>query len=200
VRRHPKASPAGPNSYNGHARFGGGFATRGASGSSCGSGASASRTRLAFLGLSLAALVLVLAPGAQAKVVVNGFGTQGTLGGQFGTAPRGVTVNNTGNGGVAAGTVYVVDGNQNRVQRFSPGGSFERTWGQNVSGRDEKQLVTVSNATGGTFTLTFGANTTGPISFNADPNTVQTALTGLASIGANNATVSSPGSPPTDRA
>jgi hypothetical protein len=76
--------------------------------------------------------LLALAPLSQAKVVVNGFGTSGTLGGQFGTAPRGVAVNNSGNGGVPAGTFYVVDGNQNRVQRFSPAGAFERAWGFDV--------------------------------------------------------------------
>ena len=48
--------------------------------------------------------------------------------------------------------------------------------------------LTVS-ATGGTFTITVGANTTGAIAFNATAATVQAALVGLASVGAGNATV-----------
>jgi hypothetical protein len=45
------------------------------------------------------------------------------------------------------------------------------------------------SGTGGTFTLTVGANTTAALAWNASAATVQTALTGLASVGANNATV-----------
>jgi hypothetical protein len=52
------------------------------------------------------------------------------------------------------------------------------------------EIQTVTNdATGGTFTLTFGGSTTGPIAFDADAATVQAALEGLASIGAGNVTV-----------
>jgi hypothetical protein len=43
--------------------------------------------------------------------------------------------------------------------------------------------------TGGTFTLTFGANTTAALAYNATTADVQTALAGLASIGAGNVTV-----------
>ena len=45
-------------------------------------------------------------------------------------------------------------------------------------------------ATGGTFTMTVGANTTTAIAYNASAATLQTALTGLASVGAGNCTVS----------
>jgi hypothetical protein len=62
--------------------------------------------------------------------VVDGFGSGGTLGGQFGT-PRGIAINQTGSGGVAAGTMYVID-SQARVERFSPSGAFERLWGFDV--------------------------------------------------------------------
>lgn len=56
---------------------------------------------------------------------------------------------------------------------------------------DEIQTVTITGSpTGGTFTLTFGANTTTTIAFNATAATVQAALVALASIGANNVTVS----------
>lgn len=44
--------------------------------------------------------------------------------------------------------------------------------------------------TGGTFTLTFGANTTAALAYNATAAQVQTALAGLASIGAGNVVVS----------
>ena len=58
---------------------------------------------------------------------------------------------------------------------------------------DEIQTIVIGNApTGGTFTLTYGANTTGNIAYNASAATVQTALTGLASIGSGNCVVTGP--------
>ncbi len=55
---------------------------------------------------------------------------------------------------------------------------------------NEVQAVTVpKNSTGGTFTLTFGANTTAALAYNASAATVQSALEGLASIGAGNVAV-----------
>ena len=48
--------------------------------------------------------------------------------------------------------------------------------------RNEVQSVTLANVTTGSFTLTFGADTTGPIAFNAAASDVQTALNGLSSI------------------
>lgn len=57
-------------------------------------------------------------------------------------------------------------------------------------GADEVQTVTLANATGGTFTLTFGGQTTAAQAFNETAANLQTALTGLSSIGAGNATVS----------
>lgn len=44
-------------------------------------------------------------------------------------------------------------------------------------------------ATGGDFTITVGANTTSAIAYNASAATIQTAVTGLASVGSGNATV-----------
>lgn len=59
------------------------------------------------------------------------------------------------------------------------------------AGNSEVQVVSFSSPpTGGTFTLTFGANTTSGLAYNAAAATVQTALQGLASIGSGNATVS----------
>ena len=54
----------------------------------------------------------------------------------------------------------------------------------------EVQTVTVNGTpTGGTFTLTYRGATTGNIAYNAAAATVQTALQGLSTIGASNATV-----------
>src|SRR5690606_2536780 len=50
-------------------------------------------------------------------------------------------------------------------------------------GKDEVQKVTVSDATGGTFTLTFGGKTTAPIAYDGTAATVQAALEALSTIG-----------------
>lgn len=52
---------------------------------------------------------------------------------------------------------------------------------------NEVQLITLTGATGGTFTLTFGDNTTAGIAYNAAASAVQSALAGLARIGAGTA-------------
>lgn len=55
----------------------------------------------------------------------------------------------------------------------------------------EVQTLTIGGGpTGGTFTLTYGGQTTGGIAFNAGSAAVQTALQGLSSVGSSNATVS----------
>lgn len=62
---------------------------------------------------------------------------------------------------------------------------------------DEIQTVSLTGGpTGGTFTLTFGANTTAGIAYNAAASAVQSALTAIASIGANNVSVSGPAGGP----
>lgn len=58
------------------------------------------------------------------------------------------------------------------------------------SGYNEVQLVTVSNATGGDFRLTFNGSTTSNLSYNASASTVRTALRALASISGSNVEVS----------
>lgn len=55
-----------------------------------------------------------------------------------------------------------------------------------------QQISIATDPTAGTFTLTYGANTTAGIAYNASAATLETALTGLASIGASNAEVSGP--------
>jgi hypothetical protein len=57
-------------------------------------------------------------------------------------------------------------------------------------GNDEVQTVTLgAGNTGGTFTITFGAQTTSALAFNATAAQVQTALEALSSIGVNNVLV-----------
>ena len=84
--------------------------------------------RAAWPALSLAliatgALLVFAAPTAQAKELVDYFGTDpvigsGTAGGQFDT-PAGVAVNTLGNGPAEAGDVYVVDRRNDRIERFA---------------------------------------------------------------------------------
>lgn len=61
--------------------------------------------------------------------------------------------------------------------------------GVGVGGTNEQQLVTISNATSGTFTLTYSGQTTGAIAWNAAASAVQTAIQALSNVGAGNATV-----------
>jgi hypothetical protein len=56
----------------------------------------------------------------------------GSKGGEF-EFIRGIAVNATGAGGVPAGTVYIADYINNRVQRFGPDSSFHSAWGADVS-------------------------------------------------------------------
>ena len=100
-------------------------------------------------------------------------------GGQF-SAPGGIAVNQQN------GHVYVSDVPFNRVQEFTAAGAFVRAFGQDVvaSGAeqaDELQTLTVT-ATAGQYRLTFGADTTGDLAFDATAGQVEAALNGLASI------------------
>ena len=61
---------------------------------------------------------------------------------------------------------------------------------------NEVQVVTLSNASDGTIRLAFLGQTTGPLAYNASASTVQTALTGLSTIGSGNAAVSGSGGGP----
>lgn len=84
--------------------------------------------------LSCAAACLVLAPGAFAsKAVVSTLGavTSGTTGGLF-NQPRGVAVNSSGAGGVPAGSFFVADGANHRIQQFDANDNFVQAFGNDV--------------------------------------------------------------------
>lgn len=83
---------------------------------------------LAMLGCAWLAIGVSMA--AAAKAPVFDFGSPGSEGGKF-TEARGIAVNETGNGGVAAGTIYVVE-NDHRVQSLNADGGFLRVWGWDV--------------------------------------------------------------------
>ena len=55
---------------------------------------------------------------------------------------------------------------------------------------DEQQTVRVTNATGGTFTLTFNGQTTAPLPYNASRDAIDAALEALPNVGADNIQVS----------
>lgn len=96
--------------------------------------------RAAVASAAIAILLLALAPAALAgKTVVKTLGTttSGTTGGLF-NQPRGIAVNKTGNGGVPAGTFYVADSSNLRIQRFSPTGDFVSAWGWDVNSPDNE--------------------------------------------------------------
>ncbi|MFL5844273.1 MAG: hypothetical protein ACJ762_06225 [Solirubrobacteraceae bacterium] len=136
--------------------------------------------------LAVVAVMLGIAAPAQATKYVDrviGTTASGTTGGLF-NGPGEVAVNTTGNGGVAAGTFYVLDSLNARVQRFAANGTFQRAWGANVvtAPVNEVQTLTVT-ATGGTFTLTYDGVTTAAQAFNVTAANLQTALRNLATAG-----------------
>ena len=108
------------------------------------------RRRATFSLVALSLALLTFAPQALAapKITVATLGTSasGTTGGLFSGA-RAIAVNSTGAGGVPAGTTYVLDSNNNRIQRFGPTGSFLAAWGWDVStpaGDNAYEICTVA--------------------------------------------------------
>ncbi|HEY1689073.1 MAG TPA: hypothetical protein VGF95_09450 [Solirubrobacteraceae bacterium] len=106
-------------------------------------------------------------------------------------SPQGIAINQE------TGNLYVTDEGNLRVDEFSENGSFIAAFGEEVveSGPDKAtptsavQTLTVS-ATGGNYTLSFGGHSTAELPFGANASSIQAALTGLASIGSGNLTVS----------
>jgi hypothetical protein len=131
-------------------------------------------------------------------------GTSGSLGGEFRTTFSGyvaVAPSTAPN----AGNLLVADAGNFRVQEFTPAGGWVRAFGWDAvtAGQagnipnNEKQSVTIP-ATAGTFTLTFGANTTAAIPYNAPASgagSVQSALNAIASVSTGGGSVSVTGGP-----
>jgi NHL repeat len=98
---------------------------------------------------SVCSLLLLMAPAAfGAKSVVGSIGGEkaGSTGGLF-NGPRSIAINGTGNGGVPAGTFYVADGSNNRIQQFGPTGAFVRTWGAGVFDFSQEFQICATAAT-----------------------------------------------------
>lgn len=66
---------------------------------------------------------------------------------------------------------------------------FTNIW-ESVAQVSGTTVTMTNNPTGGTYTLSYGSSTTGDLSYNASTSTVESALAGLAGIGAGNVTVS----------
>lgn len=112
---------------------------------------STGRWRLGLVGLLLVVGVLLTPSSAlAAKVVVNSIGGgESETGGRF-RFPFGVAVNTTGDGGVPAGTVYVADAFNNRIQAFSSAGQFQRAFGADVGGAGVDVCTVATSCVGGT--------------------------------------------------
>jgi hypothetical protein len=100
-----------------------------------------------------------------------------------------------------AGHVFVADQANRRIDEFDAWGQFVKAWGWDDvnsgpgdSNANEVQNVTVK-ATAGTFTLTFGGQTTAPIAFNASGSQVAAAINALSSVGGAGGSVSVSGGP-----
>lgn len=144
------------------------------------------------------AFALLLAFSAMAAAEVKyefSFGSEGTAAGQF-REPASISQNTT------TGDIYVADRQNNRIQKFDEVGNFLEAWGFDVvaSGPDDKpvadevQRVTIK-AVDGTYLLTFGANTTTPLAYNATAGTVEAALNALPSINTGGGSVTVSGGP-----
>jgi len=66
--------------------------------------------------------------------------------------------------------------------RFTVVGDAATTFKVTDSNSNERQTVTLTNATGGTFTLTFDGQPTGNIAYDADGAAVQSAMEGLSNV------------------
>jgi NHL repeat-containing protein len=155
----------------------------------------ARRRRLGTVaGASITVLLLtgVAASGASgAKFIEASIGgaSSGGTGGLF-NAPVDIAANeqSVADGNAAAsGDFYVAEASNHRISRYNANNTFDMAFGRDVvsgstSGNaDERQAVTVT-ATAGTFTLTFAAQTTAPIAFDATAAAVQTALEDLSNL------------------
>ncbi len=89
------------------------------------------------IALATCLALTLLAPSASAasKEIVSYFGTElstGSLGGEF-NVPGDIAVNQSGAGPADADDIYVIDTNNQRIQRFDAEGNFISAWGADVS-------------------------------------------------------------------
>ena len=152
-----------------------------------------------FLVIAIATLLTIAVTAAiavpQARAVsdqeeLTRFGSYGAGAGQF-IAPNGIgTDPNTGH-------VYVIDLGNNRINQFTPWGNFVKAFGWDVApgAVNEQQEVRI-RANTGQFRLSFGAETTADLPFDAEAAEVQIALENLATIGAGDVSIEAvPGTP-----
>jgi hypothetical protein len=97
----------------------------------------------------LVALLFVNSAGAAPLVEISRFGQQrGELGGQLENA-SGLAVNITGVGGVEAGTNYVAEWGNRRIDQFGKAGEFIRTWGTDVNATEPGSGFEICTASSG---------------------------------------------------
>lgn len=153
--------------------------------------------RLMLLTVACAALLLAILSGsASAEITYEGsFGSSGTGGGQFSRSGS-IAIDR------ANGDVYVLDSAGNRVEQFSEGGQFIRTWGYDVveSGADNKPPAdevqeVVVRGDSGTFQLTFAGQATSPLPFDASETEVEEAIDELPLMEATGSSVTVTGGP-----
>lgn len=129
-----------------------------------------------------------IAYNATAANVVSALEALSTIGsgnvtGANGPLP-GTAVNITFTGTLAETDVAAMTANANGLTT-----SFSTTTAGSPVRSEVQRLTPSTTATGGTFTVTFGANTTSAQSYSVTASSLQSALEGLASIGAGNITV-----------
>ena len=113
------------------------------------------RLRLSLLAMVSALTLVLVAPSAQAAIGLTGeFGSTGSGDGQF-AGVRGIDVHS------ASGDVYVVDGGNNRVQRFDADGNYLAQFGSSGTGDgqfDNPSDIAVDQADGSFYVTNNGDN------------------------------------------
>jgi hypothetical protein len=162
---------------------------------------------IALSATALAALFLGSSASAAAPPFLTQFGENCASGGEISTgtcaAPCSPQAGQCGAAGETAqprgiatdpntGHVYVVDQFNQRVDEFTPWGSFVRAFGWDVApgAVNEMQEVRV-RAAAGQFKLKFGGESTADLPFDADASVVGAALNALPSIGPDGVSVRS---------
>jgi hypothetical protein len=110
--------------------------------------------------------------------------------------PQGIAINQT------TGNVYVSSQTNLRVDEFDENGNFIRAFGRGVvkkgpdnqPGGAEVQTITVKGDSG-TFSLSFGGESTVPLAYNASAASVESALDALGAIGGEGGSVTVTGGP-----